>query len=237
LREFYIALWDLGLIPGQSKDLNGDLKSWGRTCPNNDTKAKALVDLVDKIDDLIVLIDDVSGLTPTSRPYLEQLTEATTVVATVSPQALKKGGTKRFWKRFDELALERLSKQESEELLGKLLNRYRVVSDEPEIYKRRVLELSQGNPFELDRLVKYHSAEAIVKSRELGSYSQQFVERDVKQIALAPLLLIVGAFTIAARYIARAQGNLDLYVLSGIGVGLTIVFFPLLRKTLRPRSR
>jgi hypothetical protein len=69
------------------------------------------------------------------------------------------------------------------------------------------------------------------------SGSEIFVERDVKQLALAPLLFILTAFGIAGRYIARVQGDMDVYVLSAILLGLFIVAAPLLRMTLKPRSK
>jgi energy-coupling factor transporter ATP-binding protein EcfA2 len=236
LRDLFSGLWDYGVIPNKTKDIKDDLKTWGRDCPNNDAKARYLNDLLAKLDDVVLLIDDASGSTPTSRPHLEELVEVCTVVATVSPNALKKAGTKRFWKRFEEVRLERFNQKESNELLEKKIDRYSVTADDLEVYKRKVLALSQGSPFEIDRLVKYHSSQSIVRTGELATYAQSFVERDEKGIALAPILLIFGAFIIAGRYIARAQGNLDLYVLSGIGIGLLVVLGPWLRSALRTRS-
>jgi len=64
-----------------------------------------------------------------------------------------------------------------------------------------------------------------------------FVERDVRQLALAPIILIMGSFVVAGRYIARVQGDMDVYVLSAIGLGMLIVFSPFLRAALKPRSR
>ena len=163
--------------------------------------------------------------------------EACTVVAAVDPKALNKSGTKRFWKLFDEVRLGQLGKDESAKMLENLMERYSVTADEPEIYKRSVLDLAQGSPFELHRLVKYHSSEALVKSREVMSGSHSFVERDVKQVALAPILFILGAFTVAGRYIARVQGDMDIYVLSALGMAFLIVFAGPLRSALKPRSK
>ena len=236
LRELFIGLWDLSLLPEQSKDVTVDLKAWGKLCPNNDTKAKYLTDLIGEFRDIVLIIDDAAGITPTSRPHLENLVEACTVVASVPPAALKKNGTKRFWKRFDEVRLERLSKSEAKELLELKVERYNVTADEPEVYRRKVLELAQGSPFELERLVKYHSSQSIVRTRDLGGYSQSFVERDEKGVALAPLLLVFAAVGIAMRYVARAQGDLDLYVIGGISIAFFIVVGPFLRKSLKPRS-
>lgn len=242
LRELFEGLWGLGRLrgvagTGAGKDLRADLKVWGRHCSGNDDKARWLINRIEEIGDVIVVIDDAQGVTPSNRPWLERLTEVATVIATVDPGALRKAGSKRFWKRFDEVRLDALSASEAGELLDKLVARFRVVVDEPEIYRRRVLEIAQGNPFELERLVKYHSAETLVKTRDLRHLGQGFVERDVKQIALAPLLTIGGAVAIAGRYIARAQGDLDMYVLSGIGIAMFIVVLPLFRGAMKPRSR
>ena len=237
LRELFTGLHDLGLVPEQTKSLSDDMKLWGKQHATNEEKARALIELMGKHKGVIVVIDDASGVTQSSRPWLEQMLDTVTVLAATDPSALKKAGTKRFWKRFDEVSIGRLSKDESAELLEHLMARYRINADEPEIYKRRVLELGQGSAFELERLVKYHSSETLVRTRDLGSYSQQFVERDVRQIAIAPLLLILGVFMVAGRYIARAQDNQDLYVISGILMAFMIVFSPWLRSALKPRSK
>ena len=94
----------------------------------------------------------------------------------ISPSALKKAGTKRFWKRFEEVRLERFSQKESHDLLEKKIDRYSVTADDMEVYKRKVLALSQGSPYEIDRLVKYHSSQSIVRTGELANYTQSFVE-------------------------------------------------------------
>ena len=100
-----------------------------------------------------------------------------------------------------------------------------------------MLDLAQGNPFELTRLVKHHSAETLVQTKDLRTTTNRFVDRDVKQIPLAPLLFVFGAFVMAGRYIARVQSDMDGYILSALGLGVLIVFGPALRKSLKPRSR
>ncbi len=242
LRELFTELWQVGLIKLEGKEeekdasLSGALKTFGRLCPNNDAKAKYLVDVLRENPNLVIVIDDASGVTPTNRPWLEQLTEHATVITSVDPKYLNKNGTKRFWKRFDEVQLERLTKPEGEELFSRLMERYRVNADEPEVYKRKVLNLAQGSPFEMQRLVKYHASETIVRTAELGAYSQNFVDRDEKGIVIAPVLLLFAALGIAFRYIARAQGDLDLYVFGGISIAVFLVLGPWLRSALKPRS-
>jgi len=237
LKEIFDGLWQHSLIPQQTSDLEADYKTWAKKHSSNDLKAQALISLCEKAKDVIITIDDATSVTPSSRPWLIKLVETSILIAAIDPNALKKAGTKRFWKLFDEVKLEPLSKQESSDFLEKLMNRYNITTDDKEIYQRSVLDLSQGSPFEIQRLVKYHSSETLIKSREVISGSHSFVERDARQIALAPILLILGAFTIAGRYISRVQGDMDVYVLSAIGLGLLVVFAPLLRSALKPRSR
>lgn len=155
----------------------------------------------------------------------------------LTPDALARKGSKRFWKRFNEVRLGPLSKHGAGELLRALVTRYRVTADEPEIYRRRVLDLAQGSPFELERLVKYHASQDLVRTKELLSYGQDFVERDEQGVVLAPVVLLLGAFAIAARYLAQAQGDTDMVILAAVGVGMMIVFGPWLRSSLKPRSK
>ncbi|MCA9840455.1 MAG: hypothetical protein KC422_26345, partial [Trueperaceae bacterium] len=190
LKDVFSGLWEAGRVEGKSKDLAEAYKSWSKGYKNNDEKAAALVALCEG-EKVVLVIDDASSISASTRPWMIKFVETCTVIAGIEPSALKKNGSKRFWKLFDEVRLGPLSKGESLELIELLMSKYQINADDSEIYKRAVLDLAQGSPFELNRLVKYHSSEALVKSREIFSGSEIFVERDVKQLALAPLLFIV----------------------------------------------
>ncbi len=56
-------------------------------------------------------------------------------------------------------------------------------------------------------------------------------------VSILLILLILGAFTVAWRYIARARGDLDAYVLSGILVGVFMVARLAFGRALKSRSR
>jgi hypothetical protein len=83
---------------------------------------------------------------------------------------------------------------------------YRIHTDDQAVNKQRVLSLAAGIPGELERLVKYHSSEPLVKSRDVAQLGQGSVDREESGIALAPILFALGAFTVAWRYITRARG-------------------------------
>ena len=241
LYELFTQLWDHKLIPNQSPDIDADRKAGNKTHPNNDTKARALIECLEKQAQSyarpIVIVDDASGLTPSIIPWAIELEKACILVVSVTPETLQRGGTKRFWKLLEEVKLAPLASRESRVLLEKLVTTWKVVADEPEIYTQNVLARANGNPGELVRLVKYNSAETIVRARDVLNIGQNFVERDERGIALAPIIFACGAFFIAWRYIARARGDLDAYVLSGIAVGVFFVARLFMGRTFTPRSR
>ena len=94
LRDLFTGLHDLGLVPEQTKSVANDLKRWGKQHATNEEKARALLGLMGqhhkKSGGIIVVIDDVSGVAPSSRPWLEGLLETVTVLAGTDPSALKK---------------------------------------------------------------------------------------------------------------------------------------------------
>lgn len=210
---------------------------WRKAYSNNEAKIAELCKVAAKTERVIVTIDDASGVTPTNRPWIVKLLEHLVFIAAIDPSVLSKKGTKRVWMLFDEVNLEPLNKTESAQLLEQLINKYSIVADDMDIYKRTVLDLGQGSPFELHRLVKNHSADKLVKSRDLRMSTNRYVDREIKQVSLAPLVFVLGAFVMAGRYIARVQNDMDGYVLSALGLGVLIIFGPAIRNSLKPRTR
>lgn len=230
LRALFDGLHDHGIIRETWDD-------WRKAYQTNEHKAAELSSVLAGSSNIIMVIDDATGITPSSRPWLVKMVEQCVIIAAIDPDALSKKGTKRFWKLFDEILLEPLNKAHSAEMLDILMKKYNITADEPDIYRRTVLDLAQGVPFELKRLVKNHSADVLVKSRDLRAATSRYVDRDVKQVSLAPLIFVLGAFVMAGRYIARVQNDMDGYVLSALGLGVLIIFGPAIRNSLKPRTR
>lgn len=246
IREVFTGLWDAKALGSELKtdkpyvDLETDRKAWAKTNPNNETKAKSLVAALEVYAETAtratLVIDDVSSVTASVVPWLVELERVSTLVVATTPEALGKSGTKRFWKLLEEIRLSPLSARDSGELLDQLTTTYRLVVSEPGVYRNRVLTLAGGVPGELARIVKYLSPEDIIRSKEVLNVSQNFAEREERGIAIAPILIALSAFSIAWRYIARAQGNLDGYVLSGIVLAVFVISRMLLGRGLKPRS-
>lgn len=242
LKDLFRGLWDAG-VPvegvGRGKDLEADLKAWQRRYPGNEEKARSLLKALKRpegVNPITLVVDDATGITPSMVPWLVAFAEAATLVLAVHPETLRKGGTKRLWMRLDRVDLPPLSPKETRELARALVERYGVVAEDLEAYLNRVVSLSGGVPGEVERLVRYVSAEDIVRNRDVGTgYAEGLARREERGIALAPILLVAGGVAIAARYLGLARGEMDLYVAGGLGIAAFVVLGPWLRKAVVAR--
>ncbi|MBW6396047.1 ATP-binding protein [Thermus sp. SYSU G05001] len=242
LKDLFRGLWDAG-VPvegvGRGKDPETDLKAWQKRYPGNEEKARSLVKALKRpegVNPITLVVDDATGITPSMVPWLVAFAEAATLVLAVHPETLRKGGTKRLWMRLDRVDLPPLSPKETRELARALVERYGVVAEDLEAYLNRVVSLSGGVPGEVERLVRYVSAEDIVRNRDVGTgYAEGLARREERGIALAPILLVAGGVAIAARYLGLARGEMDLYVAGGLGIAAFVVLSPWLRKVVVAR--
>ena len=224
-----------------SKNLDEDLKAWRKLYSGNETRARSLVDALrvyrsKGVAAPCVLIDDGSGLTQSMVPWLAAFTEVCALVFCVPPELIQKPQLKRIWQRCDRVDLSPLSPKESGELVDVLTQRYGVVAQDPPAYRARVLSLSGGVPGEIERLVRFVSTETIVTNKHVGtSLAQQVARREERGIALSPILLIAGAFAMITKYVGLARGEMDLYLIGGIGIALFMVSSPYLRKLVQIR--
>lgn len=244
LKDLFRGLWDARIaVEGVplSRDLEADLKVWGKRYPTGDEKAKSLVQALRRhaeggVNRVTVVVDDAGGVQGSMVPWLLALAEAATLVLALFPETLKKANTKRLWARFERVSLPPLSPRETRELAEDLVQAYGVVAEDKEAYLARVVALSGGVPGEVARLVRYVSAEDIVRNRDVGTgYAEGLAGREERGVALAPLLMVLGGVAIAARVLGLARGEMDLYVMGGIGVAAFVVLSPWLRKAVVAR--
>lgn len=229
-------------VPGvtYTKSQDDDLKAWRKAYAGNETRARSLVDALRdhraRASAVCILIDDAGGITASMVPWLVALAEVAALVFCLPPETLEKSQLRRIWQKCDRVELPPLSPKESGELVDVLTQRYGIVAQDPRAYRARVLSLAAGVPGEIDRLVRFVSTETLVTNRHMGtSLAQQVVRREERGIALAPILLVFGAFAMITKYVGLARGEMDVYLIGGIGIALFMVSGPFLRKLVQTR--
>jgi len=220
-----------------SSDPRADLKAWKKAAGDGTAaKARALLEALrvyaaSGTGRACIVLDDATELTSSMVPWFVAFDEVSVLVFAAFPQTLSKKPLQRLWTRFDRVNLPPLPTQDSKALLEHLVARYGIVAENIEAYKKRVLSLSGGVPGEIDRLVRFVAVETIVRNRDVGtSFAQDAAHRQERGIALAPVLLILGGVAMITKYVGLARGEMDLYLVGGIGIAVMVVFGPFLRK-------
>ncbi len=179
----------------------------------------------------VIVVDDASELSSSMVPWLLAFDEAAVLVLAAFPLTLAKKQLQRLWTRFDRVNLPELPVRDSRALLDHLVTTYGIVAENMEAYKKRVLSLSNGVPAEIDRLVRFVAVQNIVQNRDVGtSFAQDAAYRQERGVALAPILLVLGGVAMMTKYLGLARGEMDLYLVGGIGIAVMVVFGPFLRK-------
>ena len=231
----------MGRVPVQgvtfSSDFKTDLKAWKKSVGEGTAvRARSLLEALRLYASTgtvraVIVVDDASELSASMVPWFLAFDEVAVLVLAGYPQTLAKKPLQRLWTRFDRVNLPELSAPHSKALLDALVTRYGVVAENMEAYKKRVLSLSSGVPAEIDRLVRFVAVEDIVKNRDVGtSFAQDAAYRQERGVALAPVLLVLGGVTMITKYVGLARGEMDLYLVGGIGIAVMVVFGPFLRK-------
>ena len=169
LRDLFNHLWNsraldaCTLLPDDALyvDLEETRKLWMKFHPNNDMKARSLTDSLERYagreSRAVMVIDDLTGISPTIVPWVVELEQVCTLVCAAPFEVLGKAGTKRAWKVFEELRLEPLNPRDAFQVLEGLMLAHQIHTDDEAVYKQRVLTIAAGIPGELKRLVKYHA--------------------------------------------------------------------------------
>ena len=63
----------------------------------------------------------------------------------------------------------------------------------------------------------------------------QAAQREERGIALAPVLLVLGGVAMVTKYVGLARGEMDMYLMGGVGIAFFMVAGPFLRKLVMVR--
>jgi hypothetical protein len=133
-------------------DLEETRKLWMKFHPNNDTKARSLTDSLEKYAvreaRAAIVIDDLTGISPTIVPWIVELEQVCTLVCAAPFEVLRKAGTKRAWKVFEELRLGPFNPRDSNSILEGLMLKHRIHTDDQAVYNQWVLAIVAGIPGE-----------------------------------------------------------------------------------------
>jgi hypothetical protein len=171
----------------------------------------------------VLVLDQLEGATPSMAPTLERLLgEAVVLGAT---RQLRPGLQKLWW-AFEAVDLAPLARDEARRLLWSVAGPHEVA--DPTMFEAKVLAQAGGNPH---AIVEMARQVASAPRGGLQAIRDLWHGAGVRYLDLTPLLLLVGAGLVAARFIALGLDDRDLYILAGsLGALFFVVRYLLTRR-------
>jgi len=156
----------------------------------------------------VLLLDHLERVTPTMLPHLESLMHVALVIGATDEL---KAATQRLWWAFERIEVPPLAQEEARQLLWQVADRSKI--EHPQLFETRVLQQAKGNPLAIVTM----AGKARTAALSVGEIRGLQHGAGTRYVSLTPLLLLLGALIVAARFVALGLNDRDLYILAGLG--------------------
>ncbi|MBU1091797.1 MAG: ATP-binding protein [bacterium] len=163
--------------------------------------------------DYIVMCDQLEKVSPTAKSIFEALREESCLVG-AAWSINRSGHFKKLWWRFKRIEITNLRDKEAKELVDYLYKEKGVYAYYPQMYKSKVLKMSDGNPAAIVDMVYHGSLEKYIDKQHIREMSHEAGEREFD---LTPFVLLVGVGVVALRFFALGMNDTDIYIMAGTG--------------------
>lgn len=180
----------------------------------------------------IVICDQLEKVTPTAKSIFEALREECCLVG-ASWSISRSGHLKKLWWRFKRIELNNLQEKEAKELISYLYKEKGVYAYYPEMYKSKILKVSDGNPAAIVDMVHHGSLEKYIDKQHIREMSHEAGERELD---LTPFALFVGVAVVALRFFALGMNDTDTYIMAGVGGAFFVFIRFFLYRTMKSRT-
>ena len=119
-------------------------------------------------------------------------------------------GLQKLWWAFERLDLPPLARDDAKALLWTLVDRDRI--PDAALFEATVLEQAAGNPHAIVDMARQVAGEGPVALEAIRALQHG---AGLRYLDLTPVLLLVAAGLVAARFVALGLDNRDLYILAG----------------------
>jgi hypothetical protein len=161
-----------------------------------------------------LIIDDLSELTVSTGRILDQLATRCTIIAAL--HYIKKPHEKHFWK-YERLELAPLPTDDARRLIRQASTGIEI--EDQRQFETHLLQKSAGNPRAILESVERLRKEPTVTRQSVRELSHIGGR---KQVDLTPVVVIPVLLLVALRFIARGIGDIEFYVLAGVGSALAV---------------
>jgi len=161
-----------------------------------------------------LVVDDLSDLTTSTGRLIDRLADKFRVVAGL--HEVKKPYEKHFWK-FERVEIGHLPPADARRLIRQASQGVEI--EDPRLFETHLLQKTNGNPRAiLESVERLRKEPAVTRHavRELTHTGAQ------QQFDLTPIVVIPIIGIMAFRFIARGLGDMDYYLVAGVGSALAM---------------
>ena len=155
----------------------------------------------------VLILDQLDAATPAMAPVIEACLDVAVVLGATRDC---RPGLQKLWWAFERLDLPPLGRDDAKTLLWTLVDRDRI-PDAP-LFEATILEQAAGNPHAIVDMARQVAGEGPVALEAIRALQHG---AGLRYLDLTPLLLLVAAGLVAARFVALGLDDRDLYILAG----------------------
>ena len=172
----------------------------------------------------VLVLDQLEAATPAMAPVIEACLDAAVVLGATRDC---RPGLQKLWWAFERLDVPPLGRDEAKTLLWTLVDRDRI-PDAP-LFEATVLEQAAGNPHAIVDMARQVAGEGPVALEAIRALQHG---AGLRYLDLTPVLLLIAAGLVAARFVALGLDDRDLYILAGsLGAFFFVVRVLLMRRS------
>lgn len=168
----------------------------------------------------VLLIDDITTITPTSRKALEKLKDTFIIIA--AARYVKANDASFVW-NFEQLKLKNLNRQYSLQMIQSLSSGLEI--ENPTIFSNHIYEQTNGNPRAIFELIDRYRKEPFLTNEVIKSIKHIGA---IKEIDMTFLVVLFFAVLSAMRYMSRELDVPALRFIGALALVLLLVSRPFL---------
>lgn len=178
-----------------------------------------------KPKDYILIIDDISRITPSGRKIIEKLKD--TFIIFTAARAIKANETSFLW-NFEIIKIQPLNRNDSIKLIHALSNNLEV--ENLELFRNHIYEQTNGNPRAISEMINRYRVEPFLTNEEVLKFKHTgaLPEFDMSFILILVLVIFAGM-----RFLSREMNNPALRLVGSIAMILLMLSRPLFKRLKR----
>lgn len=168
-----------------------------------------LTQLTPLLSEKLLLIDDCDGITASTARQVEPWCAQVLLLGAITKLEMNPDLQRWFW-HFQFLQMAPLSQEQARALLWTSIDRAAV--PDPFVFEQHVLAEAGGNPLAIRELARQAQHAPL---RHPADIRQLHHEAGLRYVDLTPLLLLLGACAVVARFLALGLNDIEAYILAG----------------------